>query len=39
MNELEIRKKSAKIYELSQEMYIRNQEDLSDVIEILKDCF
>lgn len=36
MNELEIRKKSATIYELSQEMYIRNQEDLSDVIEILK---
>lgn len=36
MNELEIRRKSATIYELSQEMYIRNQDDLNDVIDILK---
>ena len=36
MNELEIRRKSATIYELSQEMYIRNQDDLKDVIEILQ---
>ena len=36
MNELEIKKKSATIYELSQEIHIRNQDDLKDVIEILQ---
>ena len=36
MNELEIKEKSATIYELSQEIHIRNQDDLKDVIEILQ---
>lgn len=36
MNELEIKEKSATIYELSQEMHIQNQEDLKNVIEILQ---
>ena len=36
MNELEIREKSAVIYEASQEIHINNQKDLDDVVEILK---
>lgn len=36
MNELEIKEKSATIYELSQEIHIHSQENLMDVIEILK---
>lgn len=35
MKELEIKEKSATIYELSQEIHIQNQDDLKDVIEIL----
>lgn len=36
MNELEIKEKSATIYELSQEIHIYSQENLMDVIEILR---
>lgn len=36
MNELEIKEKSTTIYELSQEIHIHSQENLMDVIEILK---
>lgn len=36
MNELEIKQKSATIYELSQEIHIHSQENLMDVLEILR---
>ena len=36
MNELEIKEKSATIYELSQEIHIHSQENLIDVLEILR---
>lgn len=36
MNELEIKEKSTTIYELSQEIHIHSQENLIDVIEILR---
>lgn len=36
MNELEIKEKSAIIYEASQEISVNNQEDLNNVIEILQ---
>lgn len=36
MDELEIKEKSTTIYELSQEIHIHSQENLIDVIEILK---